>query len=126
VTTSRQQQAKRELERRRTAVLQATHRAEAELAGLRAAERSHEFEEVAQTEQSGVELSRLSEAERHELLRIEAALTRIDEGRWGVCAECGAAIEPRRLEALPWAVHCAGCAEAAETAKAVERGAKAV
>jgi RNA polymerase-binding transcription factor DksA len=138
VTTSRQQQAKLELERRRTAVLQATHRAEAELAGLRAAERSHEFEEVAQTEQSGAELSRLSEAERHELLRIEAALTRIDEGRWGICAECGQAIEPRRLEVLPWAIRCAGCAEAAEasetakaakaakTAEAAERGAKAV
>ena len=117
---SRQQQAKRELERRRDAVLQATHRAEAELAGLLAAERSHEFEEVAQTEQSGADLSRLSEAERHELLRIEAALARIDEGRWGNCAECGEAIAPRRLEVLPWAVRCAGCAEAAE------RGARAV
>ena len=117
---SRQQQAKRELERRRDAVLQATHRAEAELAGLLAAERSHEFEEVAQTEQSGADLSRLSEAERHELLRIEAALARIDEGRWGTCAECGEAIAPRRLEVLPWAVRCAGCAEAAE------RGARAV
>lgn len=123
---SGQQQAKRELERRRDAVIQATHRAEAELAGLLAAERSHEFEEVAQTEQSGADLSRLSEAERHELLRIEAALARIDEGRWGNCAECGEAIEPRRLEVLPWAVRCAGCAEAAESAESAERGARAV
>jgi DnaK suppressor protein len=123
VTTSRQQQAKRELERRRAAVLQATRRAEAELAGLRGAERGHEFEEVAQTEQSGADLSRLNEAERLELLRIEAALARIDEGCWGACAECGKAIEPRRLEVLPWAIRCAGCAEAAEAA---ERGARAV
>ncbi len=123
---SRQQQAKRELERRRDAVLQATHRAEAELAGLLAAERSHEFEEVAQTEQSGADLSRLSEAERHELLRLEAALARIDEGRWGTCAECGEGIEPRRLEVLPWAIRCAGCAEAAEAAEGSERGARAV
>jgi len=115
VTTSRQQKAKKELERRRAAVLQATRRAEAELDGLRLAERGQEFEEVAQTEQSSADLARLNEAERLELRRIEAALARIDEGRWGECAECGRAIEAKRLEALPWAIRCAGCAEAAES-----------
>jgi len=116
VTTSRQQKAKQELERRRDAVLQATLRAEAELAGLRSAERGQEFEEVAQAEQGAADLARLGEAERLELLRIEAALTRIAEGRWGECAECGRAIEVKRLEALPWAIRCAGCAEAKERA----------
>jgi DnaK suppressor protein len=119
VTTSRQQQAKKELERRRDAVLQATRRAEAELDGLRSAERGHEFEEVAQAEQGAADLARLGEAERLELLRIEGALQRIDEGRWGQCAECGGAIAARRLEALPWAIRCAACAEA------LEKGAKA-
>jgi DnaK suppressor protein len=116
VTTSRQQKAKKELERRRVLVLEATRRAEAELAGLRSAERGQEFEEVAQAEQGTADLTRLNEAERLELLRIEAALQRIDEGRWGQCAECERAIEPRRLEALPWAIRCAGCAEARERA----------
>jgi len=114
VTTSRQQRAKKELERRRAAVLQATRRAEAELDGLRSAERGQEFEEEAQAEQGAADLTRLNEAERMELRRIEAALQRIDEGRWGECAECGQAIEAKRLEALPWAIRCAGCADAKE------------
>jgi DnaK suppressor protein len=114
VTTSRQQKAKKELERRRAAVLQATRRGEAELDGLRSAERGQEFEEEAQKEQGVADLTRLNEAERLELQRIEAALQRIDEGRWGECSECGSAIEPKRLEALPWAIRCTGCAEARE------------
>jgi DnaK suppressor protein len=116
VTISRLQKAKKELERRREAVLQATRRAEAELAGLRSADRGHEFEEASQAEQGAADLTRLGEAERLELLRIEAAIQRIDDGHWGLCAECGGQIEPRRLEALPWAIRCAGCAEARETA----------
>jgi len=118
VTTSRQQKAKKELERRRAAVLQATHRAEAELAGLRSAERGQEFEEVAQTEQGAADLLRLGEAERLEIRRIDAALERIEAGDYGVCAECGGPIEKRRLEALPWAVRCATCAETLERATA--------
>jgi DnaK suppressor protein len=114
VTTSRQQKAKKDLERRRAAVLQATRRAEAELDGLRSAGQGQEFEEVAQTQQTSADLERLNEAERLELRRIEAALRRIDEGSWGECSECRRPIEPKRLEALPWAVRCAGCAETAE------------
>lgn len=114
MTTSRQQKAKKELERRRAAVLQATRRGEAELDGLRSAERGQEFEEEAQKEQGVADLTRLNEAERLELQRIEAALQRIAEGRWGECAECGRAIEAKRLAALPWAIRCAGCAEARE------------
>ncbi len=120
MTTSRLQKAKKELERRSAAVLRATRRAEAELDGLRSAGPGQEFEEVAQTQQTSADLERLNEAERLELRRIEAALKRIDEGTFGVCAECRRPIESKRLEALPWAVRCAGCAETAE------HGAKAV
>jgi DnaK suppressor protein len=114
VTTSRQQKAKVELERRRAAVLRATRGAEAALDGLRSAERAHEFEEAAQAEQGATDLARLNEAERLELRRIEAALARLAEGRWGECAECGGAIEAKRLEALPWAIRCTACAQAME------------
>ena len=112
MTTSKQQRAKHELERRRAAVILASRRAEAELDGLRSAERGQEFEEAAQAEQGTADLERLNEAELLELRRIDAALVRIDQGRWGQCAECGGAIEGKRLEALPWAIRCAGCAEA--------------
>ena len=44
-----------------------------------------------------------------ELREIEAALRRLDEGRYGLCADCDAAIDPRRLQAEPFAVRCAAC-----------------
>jgi len=42
--------------------------------------------------------------------KIDAALTRIDEGEYGWCAQCGEAIALRRLEIDPAAVLCAPCA----------------
>ena len=103
-----------ELRRRRTAILEATRDARAEHAGLLAAEHGHELEEEAQAEQGLVDLERVGAAEALELRRIDAALERLDAGRYGTCAACGAPIEPRRLQALPWAVRCAGCEEARE------------
>ena len=38
--------------------------------------------------------------------RIEGALKRIDEGDYGWCADCGEAIDPRRLEFDPAAELC--------------------
>ncbi len=48
------------------------------------------------------------------LTRIEEALTRLDEGTFGDCFECGAEISGRRLRALPFAVRCKDCEEARE------------
>lgn len=46
--------------------------------------------------------------------RIEAALSRIAEGTFGVCAECSEDISIRRLEALPWTDSCIQCQEQRE------------
>jgi RNA polymerase-binding transcription factor DksA len=114
VTPRELEEARGELRRRRKAILEATRDAGREHAALLAAERGHELEEEAQAEQGLVDLERLGEAERLELRRIDAAMERIEEGRYGTCATCGAAIAARRLEALPWAVRCAGCEEVRE------------
>ncbi len=45
-----------------------------------------------------------------ELNRIEAALRRIDEGRYGICDACGAAIGAQVLLANPASPLCAPCA----------------
>jgi DnaK suppressor protein len=45
---------------------------------------------------------------------IEAALARIEDGSFGVCAGCGEDIQPRRLEAVPWAQFCLRCQEELE------------
>ena len=52
-----------------------------------------------------------SEDPQWELSRIEAALRRIDEGRYGVCDGCGEAIGAQVLLANPASPLCAGCAE---------------
>lgn len=41
---------------------------------------------------------------------IRLALARISEGTYGVCANCGKAINPERLKALPETVQCVSCA----------------
>jgi RNA polymerase-binding protein DksA len=46
----------------------------------------------------------------HEIHQIQAALRRISEGTYGICAHCGENIDPKRLEALPTATRCISCA----------------
>jgi RNA polymerase-binding transcription factor DksA len=43
------------------------------------------------------------------LAEVEAALRRLDAALYGVCATCGKAINPRRLEVLPYATLCIEC-----------------
>lgn len=45
------------------------------------------------------------------LASIEAALVRIEEGRFGLCEECESTIPKTRLNALPHTPHCVKCAE---------------
>jgi RNA polymerase-binding protein DksA len=47
------------------------------------------------------------------LAQIEAAVSRIEQGVYGLCERCGQAINPERLEALPYATTCLNCARAA-------------
>jgi len=56
----------------------------------------------------------LSSLERKELHLIEEAMARIIDGSYGTCQECGEAISPKRLEAVPWARHCLKCQELEE------------
>ncbi len=45
-----------------------------------------------------------------EVRRIDAALTRLDDGEYGFCAGCGAAIALKRLEFDPTTPLCIDCA----------------
>ncbi len=55
-------------------------------------------------------LARESEA----LRSICSALTRIENDSYGVCLRCDAAINPKRLAAIPWAEYCLHCQEQAD------------
>ena len=48
----------------------------------------------------------LEENAEHILVEIEAALERIEEGTYGLCADCGRPIGEERLRALPYATLC--------------------
>jgi len=43
------------------------------------------------------------------LTQVEAAIERIDEGRYGICVRCGKQIPAERLEALPYAIYDVDC-----------------
>ena len=47
---------------------------------------------------------------RLELLRVEAALERLEQGEYGLCLACGAPIVDARLDLDPAAVLCVECA----------------
>ena len=55
------------------------------------------------------------------LNKIDEALSRLEEGSYGYCFECGGEIAQQRLRALPFAVRCKGCEEAREVAKQRQR-----
>lgn len=40
------------------------------------------------------------------LTMVRDALRRIEKGTYGICIECGEAIGPARLDALPWTPYC--------------------
>jgi DnaK suppressor protein len=46
--------------------------------------------------------------------RISAALERLNEGEYGTCVECGEAIAPARLRALPEVQTCVRCQDRLE------------
>jgi len=58
-------------------------------------------------------LAAVDKAARSELEHIARALQRLDDGVFGVCETCGAAIEDERLRAVPYATQCRACAREA-------------
>jgi len=45
---------------------------------------------------------------------IDSALTRIKQGKYGLCIKCGLKIPHERLEAIPYALMCIDCKTAEE------------
>jgi len=70
-------------------------------------------EEMAETLARERDLALRSNA-RDLLEQVNAALHRIDEGTYGICASCGGVIAAERLEALPYATLCISCQAARE------------
>jgi len=48
------------------------------------------------------------------LREVEDALDRLEEGTYGLCEECGAAVNLERLKILPFTTYCVQCQERRE------------
>ena len=56
----------------------------------------------------------VSENESKQLVLINEALTRIADDEYGVCQNCEKEINPKRLDAVPWARYCLDCQQLVE------------
>jgi len=63
----------------------------------------------------------LMEMKSATLGKIDEAILRLEEGAYGVCAECGTDIAEARLKALPFATLCRNCQELQENRESEER-----
>ena len=52
----------------------------------------------------------LMDSERKILVEIDEALSRIEDGTYGICQGRGEQIPKERLKAIPWARYCVACA----------------
>jgi RNA polymerase-binding transcription factor len=59
-------------------------------------------------------LFKKSNDDRFILQLIQEALERMEIGEYGACVACGGEMQPKRLDAVPWARHCIGCQEKQE------------
>ncbi len=60
-------------------------------------------------------------AHRERLVKIDAAIRKLDEGTYGICEDCGGKISEERLKVLPFAIYCRDCQEKIEQLEAIEK-----
>lgn len=56
----------------------------------------------------------VSENDSRQLILINEALERIEDDEYGTCQNCEKEINPKRLDAIPWARYCLSCQELVE------------
>lgn len=95
------------LEARRAEILGRVGRIEGD---LRAPHDADWVEQAAQLENDEV-LEGLDDLGRAEIRQIDDALSRIENGAYGLCRACGEPIDDKRLEAVPTASRCINCAK---------------
>jgi DnaK suppressor protein len=111
---------KRELEKHRRLLELKKVELSSELAKARSAEEESNEESTQDIADKAVSsytrefLYSLTDGERTVLLQIDEALTRIDDGAYGFCLNCGTTLSDKRLTAVPWTPYCVDCQELSE------------
>ena len=83
---------------------------------------SSEFVDQAAMETDRSFRLRMRDREKKLMLKINQALTRIEEGTYGICEVCGEEISIKRLKARPVATCCIGCKNKMEAMERVVGG----
>lgn len=121
--SARYDELRRILEDRRRDILSEV---QGRIRGVRAegSEKPHDVMDPGETSevdiQEDIEFA-LIQMKAETLNKINEALSRLEEGTYGRCFECGDEIAEQRLRALPFAVRCKDCEEARENAQKRER-----
>jgi DnaK suppressor protein len=89
---------------------------QSELSELEKPEKRHraDLEEIASDTHDTDSLCEIMDIEVSQIDQIDQALSKIDNGTYGVCEDCGGEIPLPRLEALPFATQCIVCKRKAE------------
>lgn len=64
----------------------------------------------------------LSDNKREQILEIDEAIRRIENGSYGICVRCEEEIGMKRLEVQPYTPYCVSCKEELEEQEAVRSG----
>ena len=67
-------------------------------------------EQATQSENDDV-LAALDDEAQQMVMQVDAALIRIEQGKYGFCHSCDEAIPDNRLQAAPFVTMCISCAE---------------
>lgn len=70
-----------------------------------------DFAEQAVERENDEVLQQLAQSNKQEILQINKALARIEEGEYTHCSHCGDEIPFGRLDAIPFTTLCVRCAE---------------
>jgi RNA polymerase-binding protein DksA len=73
-----------------------------------------DFADVASDDVDRKMIEALGSQDIKRIKAIDAALSRIQQGRYGLCSKCGKKIPSERLEAIPYAVLCIECQKGEE------------
>jgi DnaK suppressor protein len=123
IDPSRYDELKRMLEARRREIM---NEVQGRIRGVRAegADKPHEVLDPGETSEADIQEDiefALIQMKAETLNKVNEALARLEDGRYGICFECGEEIAEQRLRALPFAVRCKDCEEAREVAQQRER-----
>ncbi|HOT62474.1 MAG TPA: TraR/DksA family transcriptional regulator [Treponemataceae bacterium] len=73
-----------------------------------------DFADIASDDMDRKMLETIGSKDMKRLRLIDSAITRIEQGKYGMCIKCGKKIPRERLEAIPYALMCIECQSADE------------